>query len=265
MISRLSACLDMLFTEEPVFADRVRRASDAGFEAAEFWRWTNKDFSSLKAALDETGMRLSGFVAEPMVALTDRDAHQTFLAGLKDSAARARDLDAPFLIAQTGNLLADRPREAQRAALVECLTRSADLLSGTGVRLLVEPLNTRVDHPGYFLHSTAEGLDIIEAVARPEVRLLYDLYHSFVMDERPQEVLAGRLGLVAHLHLADAPGRHEPGSGVMDWRERLNWIVAHGYDGALGLEYAPTGTTEESAEPLLAWHAAEFGHRADCA
>ena len=256
MISRLSACLEMLFTEEPVFADRVRRASDAGFEAVEFWRWTNKDIKGLKAALDETGMRLSGFVAEPMVPLTDRDAHQSFLAGLKDSAALARDLGAPFLIAQAGNVLDGRPREAQQAAIIDCLRHAADGLSETGVRLLVEPLNTRVDHPGYFLHSTAEGLDIIEAVARPEIRLLYDLYHSFAMDERPRDVLAGRIGLVAHLHLADAPGRHEPGSGAMDWRERLNWIVAQGYDGALGLEYNPTGTTEASAEPLLAWHAA---------
>ncbi len=254
MISRLSACLDMLFTEEPDFADRVRRASDAGFEAVEFWRWTNKDIPGLKAAVDETGMQLSGFVAEPMVPLTDRDAHQTFLVGLKDSAALAGDLGAPFLIAQTGNLLTDRPREEQRSAIIDGLRHAADVLSETGVRLLVEPLNTRVDHPGYFLPSTAEGLDIIEAVARPEIRLLYDLYHSFVMDERPQEVLAGRIDLVAHLHVADAPGRHEPGSGVMDWRGRLNWIVAHGYEGTLGLEYAPTGATQESVKPLLAWY-----------
>ena len=253
MITRLSACLEMLFTEETQFDERIRRAADLGFGAVEFWLWSNKDIAAIKRALDDTGIALSGFVAEPMVPLTDRQAHAAFLEGLGDSAALAADLNAPFLIAQAGNLLDDRPREAQRAAIIDCLKRAADALSQTNVRLLVEPLNTRVDHPGYFLDATDEGLDIVEAVGRPEIGLLYDLYHSYVMDERPQDVLTGRIGLVGHLHLADAPGRHEPGSGAMDWRERLRWILDQGYEGALGLEYSPTGTSGDAVAPVLDW------------
>ena len=112
--------------------------------------------------------------------------------------------------------------------------------------MLVEPLNTRVDHPGYYLSSTIEGLDIIDEVADPNIRLLYDIYHSVVMDESPPEVLNGRVDLVAHLHLADAPGRHEPGTGTMDWRRHLEWISENGYDGLCGLEYRPQESTAAS-------------------
>ncbi len=138
------------------------------------------------------------------------------------------------------------PREAQHAALVKVLRESADLLKGSGVVLALEPLNDRVDHPGYYLTSTVEGLDIIDEVDRPEIRLLYDIYHSAMMGEHIEEVLEGRLDRIVHVHLADTQGRGEPGSGTLDWRARLDWLAEHGYDGLIGLEYRPTGPTLES-------------------
>lgn len=194
---------------------------------------------------------LTGFVAEPMVPLTDPDQHDAFLEGLKRSVDMARRLGAPVLIAQAGADLPGRSRPAQRAALVDCLGRAADVLSGSGVVLAVEPLNTLVDHIGYFLPSTTEALDIVDTVARPEIRILYDIYHSAVMSEAIEMVLTGRVDRVAHVHLADAPGRHEPGSGDLDWRERIAWLAAHGYDGLIGLEYVPTSDTLQSLELVL--------------
>ena len=122
--------------------------------------------------------------------------------------------------------------------LVQCVRRAAEKLAGSGVVLAIEPLNDRVDHPGYFLTSTIEGLDIVDEVGRPEVRLLYDIYHAAVMGESI-ELLDGRVDRVAHAHLADVPGRHEPGSGTLDWQRRIDWLDAHGYTGLVGLEYVP--------------------------
>ena len=248
-----SACIEWLFAREAAApADRIRLARAAGLSAVEFWSWRDKDIDALKAALDQYAISLTGFVSEPMAPLTDPAAHETFLHGLEESVSIAQRLGARNLIAQAGNERTDIPRAAQRDSIETCLTKAADILAGTGVTLLLEPLNTRIDHPGYYLHSTAEGLAIIAAVARPEIRLLYDIYHAAVMDERPETILNGSIELIGHVHLADAPGRGEPGSGTMDWQARVSWLRQAGYDGAIGLEYRPSGSTLQSLQPLLA-------------
>jgi hydroxypyruvate isomerase len=238
---RYSACIEWLFAEEgDSFPDRIRRAHAAGLTAIEFWRWTGKDLDAIEAALKETGLAVTSLVAEPMIALTDAANRQAWLNGLAESVAVAKRLGAPVLIAQAGDDLPGLTREEQRRALTETLRAGADILKGSGVRLGVEPLNIRIDHVGYFLDSTREGLDIIDDVARPEIGIVYDIYHSAVMDERTEEVLNGRLDRVIHVHVADHPGRNEPGSGDIDLAHRLGWIFANGYDGAVGLEYRPT-------------------------
>ncbi|MEQ1769254.1 MAG: TIM barrel protein [Devosia sp.] len=252
MTLKYSACIEWLFAEVGDFPDRVRAAKKAGLDGIEFWLWSNKDIGVLEAAVRETGIKVSGMVAEPMVPLTDPAQHGAFLEGLKASIDVARRLGAPALIAQAGADLPGRSRAEQRAALVACLGKAADVLKGSGVILMVEPLNTLVDHAGYFLPSTVEGLDIIDEVGRPETRLIYDIYHSAVMGEEIGEVLAGRLDRVAHVHLADAPGRHEPGTGKLDWQRRLGWLEEHGYRGMVGLEYKPTRATPDSLAALLA-------------
>ena len=123
------------------------------------------------------------------------------------------------------------------------LVKAADILRGSGVTLGLEPLNTRIDHVGYFFGSTIEGLDIVDEVASANVKIVYDIYHSAVMDEKTEEVLAGRVDRVAHVHVADHPGRNQPGTGVVDLQKRLNWIFANGYEGYVGLEYRPVGGT----------------------
>ena len=246
-MTRYSACIEWLFADEARgVPDRIRAAKDAGLDAVEFWHWSNKDLDAVKAALDETGLPLAGILAEPITKITDPETHPVFLDGLKASLAAAKKLGAPVLIAQAGD---DRPgvsREAQHAALVKVLGEAADLLEGSGVVLALEPLNDRVDHPGYYLTSTIEGLDIVEEVDRPEVRLLYDIYHSAMMGEHIEDVLEGRLDRVVHVHLADTQGRGEPGSGTMDWQHRLEWVADHGYSGFVGLEYKPSRSTRDS-------------------
>jgi len=250
---RYTACIEWLFAREaPDIADRIRLAARAGLAGVEFWQWRNKPIEAIKAALDETGLPLAAFVSEPMAPLTDAARHGEYLDGLRQSIDVARRLGAPVLIAQAGPVIPDREPAEQRAALVEGLSRCADVLKGSGVVLALEPLNTLIDHPGYFLPSTTEGLDIVDEVGRPEIRLLYDLYHSAMMGEDIAKVLSNRLDRIAHCHLADLPGRHEPGSGSFDWRACVAWLEANGYDGFVGLEYQPTGDTADSLKAVLA-------------
>lgn len=244
---RFSACIDMLFVpESPDPAERIRLAKAAGFEAVEFWLWSNKDLDAIEDALGETGLTLAGIVAEPFAELTRTSDHQRFFDGLAQSRDVALRLGARMLIAQGGPDLPGVSRASQHDALVEAMAGSADVLKGSGLRLGLEPLNTRVDHPGYYLSSTVEGFAIVDAVNRPEIGLTYDLYHSMVMDEVPQEVAAGHIECIVHLHIADHPGRHQPGTGGLDLGGAVNWLVEQGYDGFAGLEYRPVGDSAAS-------------------
>jgi hydroxypyruvate isomerase len=243
---KYSACIEWLFAAEATdFADRIRAAKTAGLDAVEFWRYSNKDLGAVEDALRETGLPLAGILCEPKASPADGRDHARFLDAVSASLAVAQRLGAPVMIAQAGDELAGVSRAEQHAAIVRVLKEAAKLVEGTGVVIALEPLNDRVDHPGYYLTSTEEGLDIIDEVGRPEVRLLYDIYHSAVMGEEIERVLDGRLDRVVHVHLADAPGRGEPGSGALDWADRLEWLERQGYQGYIGLEYKPSiGTVE---------------------
>lgn len=247
---QFSACLEMLFTEEPDFAKRVALAKQAGFAAVEFWRWTNKDIPALKAVLDAAEMPVAALVAEPMIALTDPANHAAFLDGLRDTIGVAQLLGAPVLIAQTGNDLGNS-RSDQSAALITCLQAAARVLHGTGVLLGIEPLNTLVDHKGYFLSDTLEGFAILDQVDRPEIGMVYDIYHSAVMGE-PRDVVRGRGDQIFHVHLADHPGRNEPGTGGVDLNARMALLEAEGYVGPFGCEFRPRTSTQAACQAFFA-------------
>jgi hydroxypyruvate isomerase len=246
---RFSACIDMLFVPESADpAQRIRLAKAAGFDAVEFWLWSNKDLDAIEDALGETGLTLAGIVAEPFAELTRTSDHQRFFDGLAESRDVALRLGAKMLIAQGGPELSGVSRASQHDALVAAMAGSADVLKGSALRLGLEPLNTRVDHAGYYLSSTREGLEIVDVVNRPEIGLTYDLYHSMVMDEVPQEVMAGHIDRIVHLHIADHPGRNQPGKGGLELAGAVKWLVGQGYDGFAGLEYRPVGDSAASFE-----------------
>ena len=120
------------------------------------------------------------------------------------------------------------------------LSRLARMAEDAGAMLMLEPLNDRIDHPGMYLVSTTLGLDLVQAVGSPALRLLWDAYHSAVMGEDPAAVLTGRIDLVHHVQVADLPGRNEPGTGTIDWPALVALLGRLGYRGALGMEYRPT-------------------------
>lgn len=249
---QLSACIEVLFTEgDAPFEERVRRAAEAGLPAVEFWTWRDKNLEAVAGALEETGLALTSFVSEPDARrLVDPSTHEAFLAGFEESTRAAVSLGCQSLIVVAGEEMPGVSRELQHTAVVEALRAAAHFAEEAGVNLLLEPLNSRVDHPGEFLDGTEEGLDIVDEVGSPAVGLLYDLYHSVAMGEDPKTVLAGRVDRVGHLHVADSPGRQEPGTGTIDFSSHLGWIVANGYAGRVGLEYLPSVGSAESVEHI---------------
>jgi hydroxypyruvate isomerase len=242
-----SPCIEWLFADQhPDFCDRIRAAKDAGFQFVEFHLWRDKPLDAVRRTLDETGMKLSSMVVEPRRSLVDPAQHDEFIAAVKDSLQAAKRVGAPALVVASGFTRAEVSRQEQHDAAVSALRQAAALAEAADILLLLEPLNTRVEHPGMYLESTSEGLDIVEEVASPNLKLLYDKYHSSVMDEASEAVLKDRFDLVGHVQVADMPGRHEPGSGVIDWPDFMATLKRLGYAGPIGLEYKPSGPTPDT-------------------
>jgi hydroxypyruvate isomerase len=251
-VGELSACIEWLFADEATFARRIPRAADAGLNHVEFWTWRDKDLDAIAGELEGTTVEVTSFVSQPEGRLVDSATHDLFLTGVTESALVAQRLRCHGLIVLAGDTVSGVGRSVQRQAIVDALRRAAPIAADHDVTLLLEPINTRLEDPDYYLSSTRDGLDIIEDVSAPNVRLLYDIYHSVVMGEAPTLVLNGRVGLVGHVHVADVPGRHEPGTGHIDWASTIGWLQSAGYEGLYGLEYMPSATTEESLTGIRA-------------
>lgn len=247
---RLSVCTDMIFTELKSYGDRIRAAADAGAAAIEFHLWRDKPIDGIEAALRATGLGLTGIICDPRRSLADRALHAQSLQDLREAIAVAVRLGAQTVLCTASLRLANLPMDEQRSNIIAYLRQAAPLAAIHGVTLVIEPVND-IDHAGAFLVSTREGLDIVEAVGLPNVKLLWDIYHSNVMKE-PLDIIARRGHLIAHVQAADFPGRHQPGTGTIDWPAYLALLNNEGYNGALGLEYRPDGDAAASIRQAAA-------------
>ena len=243
---RYAACIEMLFTECDDPAKRLQLAKDAGFDGVEFWLWRNKHLATMKQALDATGLTLCAVVVDPILPLTDPAQRPAFLSALQETIETATYLGAKGMIVQAGDEQTHLSRAEQHQSIIDALTAAVPLLEQSELTLMLEPLNTKVDHPGYYLSSSREGFEIIRQVNHPQVRLLFDMYHAVMMNENPEQELQNNLEFVAHIHLADAPGRQEPGTGRMPYRTYLQFLKAHNYSGYVGLEFRPSVSTKAS-------------------
>jgi hydroxypyruvate isomerase len=163
-------------------------------------------------------------------------------------------LGVPRLHCLSGKLHPAVSPERARATLVENLRFAAAAFAPHGIDLLIEPLNHH-DNPGYFLTGSAQAAEIIDACGAPNLFLQYDVYHMARMGEDVEHTLRAHLPLIRHVQIADVPGRHEPGSGTVDFPTLFRLLDGAGYDGWIGCEYLPGGATVDGLgwrERLLA-------------
>ena len=250
---QLSPNIELLYTEAGDYHDRVRAAAADGFDAVEMWGPTGVDAPStpkalpaLKAALEETGTQLTAQLSEPrtqfMIPPWD---HSEFYRKLDEGVEIAHALGTPRIVVGSGTGFGGWKRQVQLDKLIEIYQKAIAQIEGSGITLVLEPVNVRVDHPGSLLDRTAEGVYVARGVDSPFFGVLYDIYHSAVEGEDMAAELAAAGDVVKYVQLADAPGRGEPGTGDLDWPERLRILRGAGYDGPIGLEYYPT--TESAA------------------
>ena len=241
---RFSVCIEMIFRELP-FLDRIDAVAEAGFPALEFWGWRPKDVGGILSRKRERGLSVAAFAVDPMGRIVDSNTRKEFLRGIKDSIEVAQKLECSTLLVTTGNEIVGVPRKTQHENIVESLKEAAGLAENADITLVLEPLNILVDHKGYYLHSSSEGFDILREVDSPNVKLLYDIYHQQITEGNLIDTITKNIDLIGHFHVGDVPGRHEPGTGEINYANVFRKIDQTGYDGFVGLEFSPlTGSSD---------------------
>lgn len=254
---RFSANLSLLFTERPLI-ERFAAARAAGFAAVEIQFPYAEPKERLAERLRESGLPLvlhnlpAGDWAageRGIAALPGREAE------FRDGVARAIDYAGALGCPQLNALAGLAPEGTERARLLDTLAENlafaADALKRAGLRLLVEPINEH-DVPGFLLNRLDEAAAVIERVGSDNLFLQADLYHMAMMGEEVWASLAKHVANIAHVQIADAPGRHEPGTGSFDVPALLSGLDRLGYAGFVGCEYVPA----EGTEAGLGWMAA---------
>jgi hydroxypyruvate isomerase len=236
------------------FLDAVRRSGELGYGAVEFWGWTDKDLEGLRTIKDELGLRIGSFCSKHGN-LVDPNERERFVEGVRESVEAARRLECPNLIVTVGQALQEIPRERQRQSIVEGLKAAAPILEASGVTAVVEPLNTLVDHRGYFLEKSGEAFAIVDEVDSPRVKVLYDIYHQQISEGNLIPTIEANIERIGYFHIADHPGRGEIGSGEIHYRNVLEAIRKTGYDGFVGLEYMAKGSADEGLKKFRSEYA----------
>jgi hydroxypyruvate isomerase len=247
-VYQLAPNIDLLFTEAgPDHGDRVRAAAAAGFDAVEMWGTSTIDVASLGKALADTGVTLTAILAEPRTNFTLPGTDLgPFFDGLERGIEHARQLGCARIVLGSGIGFPGMKRAQNLDRLVDVFSQAVERTQGSGVTFVLEPVNTRVDHPGALLDRTADAVLVARGVGSDSFGILYDAYHSITEGEVPATELANAADLVKYVQIADVPGRGEPGSGELDWPSLFGVLQEHGYDGPIGLEYYPTVESSSS-------------------
>lgn len=257
---KYSICIDTLFTELP-FLERIDKVKEVGFSAFEFWEWKKRDRDIKKTGQKSkmNNLEIATFNGNIENGLVNPVQREEYLEEIKESIKVAVQLGCKSLMVLTDKLEEDGKvketypylkEEKKYKSVVEGLRESAAIAEENNITLLLEPLNTLVDHPGYYLNSSKIGFKIIEEVGSENVKLLYDVYHMQIMEGNLINTLSKNIDKIGYIHIADVPGRHEPGTGEINFKkiwETLNYI---GYKGFVGFELFPSKSSYEAIQSI---------------
>ncbi|PSW18293.1 hydroxypyruvate isomerase [Photobacterium sanctipauli] len=251
---KFAANLSMLFNEFD-FLDRFEAAAKAGFQGVEYLFPYAFEQQALKQKLEQNGLKQVLFnlpagdweQGDRGIAV-DPSRTEEFKSGVAMAIQYAKALECDQLNCLAGIVPEGVSTEQAEATFVSNLRYAAGELEKAGIKLIIEAINTR-DIPGFFLTNTQQALAIIEQVGSRNIQVQYDIYHMQIMEGDLAQTLSNNLAQIRHVQLADNPGRHEPGTGEINYPFVLQHLDSIGYKGWVGCEYKPKSTTIEG----LSW------------
>ena len=250
----------MLWTLKGSFEQKLEAAARSGVQSVEFVSehaaWSPADAERSMKLVRSFRLGVDTLIATPdwtkrPVSMLEPAQRDNFLADVTKAIDWAKQLNVPYLILMSGNAIPGKTGDEQWASLLEGSKRAADLAAKGRVTLIIEPLNSRVDHKGYFLDNCVDGLKLVRQVDHPHFRLLFDIYHEQAQTGNVIHTLREAAPHVAVFHVADNPGRRDPGTGELNWSNIYQAIQKTGYTGYVTMEYLPLGDQVKSLTAAL--------------
>ena len=253
----LSVMLWTVFNDLPI-EQRLAKVAEAGYNkvqlVGEYRDWKQADFDRANAARKRLGIEFDT-TAGLKNAIANPAEREAFLAELKEGLGPMETLGCPAMIVMSGDVVPGLSRETQHQSCIEGLKRAAAMvegrqINGQPVRLLLECIHVE-ERAKYFLTRANEAIEIVRAVNHPQVQFLYDIYHEQMGFGNLIEKLEKHIDVIGLIHIADVPGRHEPGTGEINYGNIYKKLVELNYRQTIAMEFMPTG------EPVAALRAAK--------
>ncbi|MGA2420163.1 MAG: TIM barrel protein [Candidatus Acidiferrum sp.] len=237
----------MLWTvhTELSFDQRLEMVAQAGYHAAqlvnEYKNWSKEDFARARRKKESLGITfdatsgINGSICDPA-------RRESTLREIEEHLPVLEELQSTRLILLSGNRVEGLSHAQQHAACVETIKAAADLAAAKNIDLLIENIDPE-ENPKYFLTSVNEGFDVIREANRPNVKFLYDFFHDQIAEGNLIAKLEKNIDLIGLVHVADVPGRHEPGTGEINYPNIFRKLRALNYRGNIAMEFIPTGDT----------------------
>ena len=253
-----SACIEPMYGELP-FLERFRAARADGFDYVEFWSWTDKDLRAVRAAAEDAGIGISGFNGDAELSLIDPGQKQAYLDFLKRSVDAALQVGARSVTIHSNGLgdggvvlnsYLELSDTVKLCTMFDTLHACAELAESSGIRMNLEPLNITTDHAGNFLTTTRMAAEMTRLIGSPMLKVLYDVYHMQLNEGSLCDNIRTYGDQFGHIHVADAPGRHEPGTGEIRYPRILQCLEEIGYQGLVGFELIPAVSTAQAVKAI---------------
>lgn len=241
---KVSVCIDMMFSELDFF-ERINAVKNCGIDTVEFWKWTNKDIDRI----ERSGMKVSIFNMDSSDEQLSYDLSrgilndgrvEEFILALNESIPVYKRLNASAMIVLIGE-----NAEYNEENVLKCLSAAKPIAEENNVTLIVEPLNN-IDRVGYSMPYATPVFETLKKIGSPNIKMLYDIYHQNMMGDFDMDEIKENIKHIGHFHIADAPGRHEPGTGKVDYISILKELINTDYEGYFGLEYRATKPDSET-------------------
>lgn len=240
----------MLWTVKGSFETKLETAAASGVQSVELVdehvRWNKEEIERTKKLVRSMRLSMDTIIATPSwksrpVSMVKPEERDNFLADVRQAIEFAKRLEIPQIILMSGDNVPGKDFESQYVSLVEGCKRAGDLADKANLTLIVEPLNNKVDHKGFFLSNCVDGIRLIKDVDNPHVKLLFDIYHEQVQLGNVIRTMKQAAPYVAVFHIADNPGRNDPGTGEMNYSNIYKAIKDMGFGGYVTMEYIPVG------------------------